>query len=107
MSADGAGAELELEDELPVDGELLGAVEDEELPLLGAGELAAGGVLLLDEDDEVALVAGGLSLPQAASANAAATATSNSLFIQVPLGMAGGICNHPGFRAGRILAGPA
>ena len=79
---DGAGAALELDDELPLDGDVLGAVED----------------------DEGALVAGGLSRPQAASANAAATATSNSLLIQVvPLEWLG----DPGYRAAPIVEGPA
>jgi hypothetical protein len=68
-SAAGAGALLEA----PLEGEALG----------DAGALEAGGVVLLLEELEGALL--GLSRPQAASVNAAATAISSALFIQVPL----------------------
>jgi hypothetical protein len=58
--------------EAPLDGDVLG----------DAGALEAGGVLLLEELEGALL---GLSRPQAASVNAAATAISSALFIQVPL----------------------
>jgi hypothetical protein len=93
-SAAGAGDEgaaLEDEDELSDDD---GAVL--EAPLEGevAGALEAGGVLLLEGLAGALL---GLSRPQAVSANAAATAMSSALFIQVPLIGLGGNYDSPLF----------
>jgi hypothetical protein len=65
--------------EAPLDGDVLEELLDDGGGVAGV----AGDVLLLEELDGALL--GALSLPQAANANAAATASSSALFIQVPL----------------------